>query len=97
MKTLFWLLLIGALGALCGWIVIGPWTPRNPAAILLVVALFAAPNIGAIWMMYVAVRYEANPFPFVALAFIPFSFLWYYFDRFRFGRHMTRDSIAAKI
>ena len=95
MKTILWFLLILALGALCGWIVIGPWTPRNPVAMLLVIVLFTAPNIGAIWMMYIAIRYEAKPFPFVALAFFPFSFLWYYFDRFRRGRYMTRGSASG--
>lgn len=96
MKKLLWLLVIAALGVLCGWIVIGPWIPHNPFAMLLVIVLFTVPNIGALWMMYMAVRYEANPFPFVALAFIPFSFLWYYFDRFRSGKHLTKITVPRE-
>jgi hypothetical protein len=92
MKTILWFLLIGTLGAVCGWIVIGPWTPKNPVAMLMVFTLFTVPNIGAIWMMYIAVRYEAYPYPFIALAFLPFSFVWYYFERFRPGRYLKRNS-----
>lgn len=49
--------------------------------------LFGIPPLGAFWMMYVAIRYEKNPFPLILLAlFIPFTFLWYYFDRVRPGK-----------
>jgi hypothetical protein len=92
MKTILWSVLVISLCVLCGWIVIGPWVPHNPGAMLAVVILFTLPNIGTLWMMYIAVRYEAHPLPFVALAFIPFSFLWYYFERFRRGKYRLRDS-----
>jgi hypothetical protein len=42
-------------------------------------------------MMFTALRYESKPFPFVVLAFIPFSFLWYYAERYRRGRYLSRD------
>jgi hypothetical protein len=90
MKNVLWVLLIASLGIFCGWVVIGPWEPHDQAVIFLLMALFAAPNIGAIWMMYTAVRNEAQPFPIVALAFVPFSFLWYYFERYRTGKCFTR-------
>jgi hypothetical protein len=38
-------------------------------------------------MMYMSIRYEKHPLPMVLLAaFIPFSFLWYYFERVRRGK-----------
>jgi hypothetical protein len=95
MRNAFWVLVVAALAGFCGWVVIGPWTPHDQGVVFLLIALFATPNIGAIWMMYTAVRNEAKPLPFVALAFIPFSFLWYYFERYRLGRHLTRSSSEA--
>jgi len=92
---ILWLVLIGALCVLWGWIVVGPWTPHNPIAMMLVAVLFTVPNVGALWMMYVAIRYEPTPFLFVALAFIPFSFVWYYFERYRKAQHLTRESDSA--
>lgn len=92
MKNALWILLIAGLGVFCGWVVIGPWVPHNQGIIFLLIALFATPNIGAIWMMYTVIRYEAQPLPFVALAFVPFSFLWYYFVRYKPGGHLTRSS-----
>ena len=57
--------------------------PNNhPAMLLAFVVLFAIPPVGALWMAYMAIRYEKNPFPMLLLAFlIPFTFLWYYFER----------------
>lgn len=61
----------------------GP-APENHSAIMFaLVILFGVPPLGAFWMMYVSIRHEKNPVPLVFLAFIPFSFLWYYFERVR--------------
>ena len=58
----------------------------NPAVLFAFVTLFAIPPLGAL-MMYVSIRYEKNPFPMVLLALlIPFSFLWFYFERVRPGK-----------
>ena len=58
----------------------------NPVILLAFIAMFAIPPLGAFWMMYMSIRYEKSPLPMVLLAFIPFSFLWYYFERIRVGR-----------
>ena len=59
----------------------------HPLTMSGLVVLFGVPPFGAFWMMYVSIRYEERPFPLVALAlFIPFSFLWYYFERVRPGK-----------
>jgi hypothetical protein len=92
MKLAIWILLIAALGLLCGWIVIGSWSPHGQLDMLLVAILFTSPNIGAVWMMFIAIRHESKPIPFVALALIPFSFLWYYAERYRTGRYLNRSS-----
>ena len=90
MRTFLWGLLVLGLVALAAWIVIGPWFPKSPFVILLISAFFVLPNIGTIWMLYVAVRYEEHTLPFALSAFLPYAFLWYYFERVRHGKHLTR-------
>jgi hypothetical protein len=84
-------LLVVALTLLAGWLVVGSWVPEHPLLNFLLVVFFAIPNVGALWMIYIAIRYEAKPFLFVGLAFIPFAFLWYYFCRYRDGRYRKRE------
>ena len=45
--------------------------------------------VGALWMLYQAARYEVRPLRFLVLAFVPLSFLWYYYERYsrRQGDH----------
>ena len=62
---------------------LGPSPDNNPAMLFAFYVLFGISPLGAFWMMYMAIRYEKNPFSLILLAFIPFTFLWYYFERVR--------------
>jgi hypothetical protein len=86
LKSLAWVVLIASLSAFAFWVVVGPWFPRNPKVIFALVVFFAIPNLGTLWMLYTSVRHEQNPWPFVALSLIPYSFIWYYFERARPGK-----------
>jgi hypothetical protein len=66
----------------------------NPAVLFAFVALFAIPPFGAFWMMYMAIRYEKKPFPMILLAFIPFTFVWFYFERVRRGKLLGHRNLA---
>ena len=55
----------------------------NPAVLFAFVVLFTIPPVGAFWMMYMSIRHEKNPLPMLLLAFIPFTFVWFYFERVR--------------
>jgi hypothetical protein len=92
MRTFLWIVFLVILSGLALWIVLSPWFPKSPMVMLLVVAYFAVPNIGTIWMLFVAIRHEESPLPFVLLAFVPYSFLWYYFERFRHQHHQARPA-----
>jgi hypothetical protein len=63
----------------------------NPVEVFALAVLFGSPSLGAFLMMYTAIRYERNPAPMILLAFVPFAFLWYYFERVRPGSHKTRS------
>jgi len=53
------------------------------AAVVIVPLLFLQPFCG-IWMLYQVIRHEAKPMPYVFLvAFVPFSYVWYYIERVR--------------
>jgi len=65
-------------------------SPLSTPLMLVLILVFGVPPMGSFWMLYNAVRYERQPFPIVLLAFLPFSFIWYYFERVRNGRHLTR-------
>lgn len=39
-------------------------------------------QIVALWMVYQAIRYEIRPWRFIFLSFLPFSYIWYYYERY---------------
>lgn len=95
MKTLLWgLFFVVTIGVLLlGYQEV--WRP-GPAAIIGIVILYSLHPFGAFWMAYKCLRYEGKPFPLALFALlIPFSFLWYYVERVRSGKHLTRESLAV--
>jgi hypothetical protein len=50
---------------------------QNVYFLLLLVGLSFVANIGALWMMYQAVRYEKRVGRYILLGFVPFMFVWY--------------------
>jgi hypothetical protein len=95
MTRILWVPLALVLASLALWIVVGPWFPKNSFVIFLVAAYFGASALGGFWMLYIAVRYEKRPLQFALLSVIPYTFLWYYFERVRPGKHKTRVMAAA--
>ena len=55
-----------------------PSTPFDP----LFSFISWANQIVALWMIYQAIRYEIQPWRFILLSFLPFSFIWYYYERY---------------
>lgn len=82
-RQLFWVLFIAATSTMCLWIVVGPWRPQGKLVVGLVFVLFALGSFGAYWMLYQIIRYEKHRVKFIVLVFFPFSFVWYYFERYR--------------
>src|SRR5260221_6095298 len=85
MKLLLWILLGFVVAGLAFWTIVTEG-PQNPFLVFLVVVVFAMPSIGAFWMLYMPIRYETQPLPLMFLAFVPYAFLWYYFERVRPGK-----------
>lgn len=78
-----WALWFACVTAFAVWEVVGPWRPHSALALGLVVAFFMLHPPGALWMVYRAIRYEERPLPIVALACLPYSYVWYYFEHVR--------------
>ncbi len=53
-------------------------------------------NIGALWMLYQAIRYEIRPLVFCFLSIIPFSFVWYYYERYIKRQGVRRLPVAIR-
>ena len=89
MKRLVWLCL-GVLSFAFGLTMVFFYPFRNPfleeigtAAVVIMPILFLQPFCG-IWMLYQVIRYEVKPLPYLFLiAFVPFSYIWYYIEKVR--------------
>jgi hypothetical protein len=53
-------------------------------------------NLGALWMLYQSARYEIRPFLFCVLSIVPFSFIWYYYERHRKRQGVRRLPVAIR-
>ena len=96
MRAFLWILLGLVVTGLVFYVVISAWFPKNLATESLVFMFFCAPSAGAFWMLYVAIRNERHPLPLILLAFVPYAFLWYYFERVRPKKHITRMLTSAE-
>lgn len=94
-RIVFWILSGLAPTGLAFYVITSAWFPVNPVTTFLAFIVFGISPIGSFWMLYVAVRNERRPLPFILLAFLPYTFLWYYFDRVRDGKHKTRAATST--
>jgi len=91
MKLFLWVVFGFIVAGLAFFLIASVWSPTNPLVQDLIVVLFMLPSVGAFWMMYSAIRHEKQPLRFILLAFIPFAFIWYYFEHVRSGKHLQRQ------
>ena len=63
------------------------------AAFVIMPILFVQPICG-MWMLYQVIRNEAKPMPYILLvAFVPFSYIWYYMERVRKRRRAIAEGL----
>ena len=78
-----WVLFLIVVSFSALWFFFSSWIPTNGLELAAVMIFFMGHPLGAFWMIYRAIRYERRPVRYVALAFVPLSFLWYYVERVR--------------
>lgn len=97
---LLWLVSGPAAVAVLFMLLIGPYDLPNAVFFALTEILplvIAIGNVGAIWMIYQAIRYEVRPLHFVLIAlFLPLSSIWYFFERFAKRRGAARLPVAVR-
>jgi hypothetical protein len=86
MKRVLWLVLLGGATWFALWEVTSPSRASGPGLVFIVV-FFALHPFGAAWMIHTILRSEKRAAKFFLLALVPYSFVWYYFERVRPGRH----------
>ena len=55
----------------------------NPVVAQLPRILGGCAALGALWAVYQSLRYENRPWLYLLMAIVPFSFVWYYFGRYK--------------
>jgi hypothetical protein len=63
----------------------------NPLPFLMLALVYGVSPIGSFWMLYMVIRYEKRPLPWLLLAFIPYFSFGYYFHRVRGRRNLKGD------
>jgi hypothetical protein len=81
MKLWMWLFVGFSVTGISFWLIVA--THANPIPVAIFVTANVVATLGAFWMMYVALREEKPPWATFWLAFVPFSSLWYCFERVR--------------
>lgn len=93
MKKLLWMIPGLAMIGFAFWVVTTSVPiPPSPINLLWLGLVFGVPPLGGFWMWYMAIRYEKQPLQYILLAFIPYFFLWYYFERVR-GKRLEARSL----
>jgi hypothetical protein len=91
MKMFLYAILGLAVAALAFWVVTSTATiPPHPLPMLVLALVFGVSPLGSFWMLYTVIRYEKRPLPYIFLAFVPYLFVGYYFERIR-GKKLGDD------
>ena len=95
-NSLFWLIPItyglAATAALCT-VFVRPEIVANRSLFFFVAPFCVVAPFGGWWAIYQCIRYEENPWRYVAVVFfVPLGFVWYYVERYRVPkRRFWRD------
>lgn len=94
-----WILFAVCLTGFEVWAVFSRTGPMNltshPVLLPLILLAFTASGLGGWWMLFMILRHEKGMFPIIlAPLLIPNSFLWYYFERIKPGKRVSREQPA---
>lgn len=85
----FFLVFVGcSVIAVAAWAIMTAGVPPSSLFWPLTFLVFVVPPVGTFWMLYVSIRHETHPLPMALLSFVPYAFLWYYFERVRTGKYL---------
>jgi hypothetical protein len=73
-------------------LVFGGRRPETDLTMLMASIFFMMGAVGAIWMLYTVIRWESQPLLYAILALVPYTFVWYYFERVSGSRLSARST-----
>ena len=79
--------------------IVGPYlgTSNNRDFIGMVLSGQSLALLGGLWMIYQALRYEVRPARYCAAAILPFTFVWYYIERYRLREGLQRLPVSLRM
>ncbi len=89
MRRFLWVAFLSGCTAVAALFARGQLRTDNDLFNFFIVPYFMAGVVGAYWMAYMSIRHEERPLFYIVFAFIPFAFVWYYFERVRPGKVRT--------
>jgi uncharacterized membrane protein YqjE len=89
-RMFLWAVLGFALAALASWLFDSITNPLKPLTLVGLAILYVVAPLGSFWMLFVVIRHEKHPLPWILLAFLPYFSVGYYFERVRRNRVETR-------
>lgn len=95
MKRIGWFCLLFFPSVFIMAIIFYPWKFPLEGTALGSIAMFVGSCVfvsqfGNFWMAYQAIRYEERPLPYILLFLVPFSFIYYYFERVKCKKQARR-------
>lgn len=94
MRKFLWVLFFTLTVGLAASVAQGYWQ-LSPTLVIGLGTFYAIHPIGAVWMIYQCLRYEKSPLPLLLLCLIPYSFVWYYFERVRARKQSLRNGVGG--
>ena len=82
MKRTAWTIFLLTTTAIETWPILPAMLGRD-LGIRVLIGYCVIATLGSLWMLYRCLHRERRPFPLALLAFIPYAFLWYYFEKVR--------------
>jgi uncharacterized integral membrane protein len=96
-RTLIWFAPTVGFYLLIFILVVTPGATRNNVAFLCLMFTYCFTSpFGSFWMLYQSIRFESKPLKYVILSFLPYAFLWYYFERVRKRTYLGRMPVSLR-
>ena len=73
-----------------------PNSAKNLAVLGLALGYYLTSPFGSFWMLYQSIRFESKPLKYILLSFLPYAFLWYYFERVRKRTYVGRLPVSVR-
>jgi hypothetical protein len=87
--------ILAAISLFAAWVILGSWMPQSGVEKVFPIAFFLGGPLGACWLLYDCFSHPKTPRVYLLLAFVPYAFVFYYFEHIRLrNRNLVPSSHA---